>query len=359
MSGIKLAPGTGEYSMLAGHSGDPKIFQQDASPDLSGPDIFGFRSDVMTVTRRAVNLIRKFTMAAVNALYSSRSMGNPLKRAHSDSSSSVGGGTAAPQAPVKTTATGTVSNKKMKLQRPILSESPFPSLPRPSLLEAREVYTLLCEVHGTPRPSPATSAAPNLLEGLISNILSQSTSGPNSSRAKASLDAAFGCNNFSAIADASPDRVVEAIRCGGLAKKKGATIQKLLSAVHERHGSYSLQFLAATADGDRKTDAEVTAELVSYAGIGPKTAACFSSLCLGRESLAVDTHVWRLSKVLGWVPESADRVRTQAHLDRRLPGDLKLGLHVLMMRYGRTCTGCKKGSSGPCILKTYRRGRST
>ncbi|KAJ6550412.1 hypothetical protein DFH09DRAFT_1501402 [Mycena vulgaris] len=115
-----------------------------------------------------------------------------------------------------------------------------------------------------------------------------STSGANHSRAKASLDAAFGRNNFSVIADASPERVVDAIRCGGLAKKKGATIQKLLSAVHERHGSYLLQFLAATADVDRRTDAEVTAELVSYVDFGPKTAACISSMCLGRESLAVE-----------------------------------------------------------------------
>ncbi|KAJ7136951.1 DNA glycosylase [Mycena epipterygia] len=245
----------------------------------------------------------------------------------------------------------------LKLQQSFSSESPFPTLSRPSPVEAREVYTLLCEAYGTP-PNPrsdtvtSTATQPNILEGLICTILSQSTSGANSSRAKSSLDAAFGRNDFSAIADAPSERVIEAIRCGGLAKKKSATIQNLLSAVRERHGSYSLQFLAATADGERKTDPEVTREL-SYDGVGPKTVACVLSLCLDRESFAVDTHVWRLSKVLGRVPEAADRVLAQAHLDQRLPGDLKHGLHVLMMRHGRTCTGCKKGGSGACILKTY------
>ncbi|KAJ7720641.1 DNA glycosylase [Mycena metata] len=226
-------------------------------------------------------------------------------------------------------------------------DSPFPTIFRPTAVEAQEVYTLLCAAHGIPSAQAAFDE-PDVLEGLISTILSQSTSGPNSSRAKARLDATFGRNNFSAIARASPDDLIEAIRCGGLAKKKATTIQTLISAIHERHGSYSLQFLAATREDQRRTDAEITRELLSYKGVGPKTAACVLSLCLGREAFAVDTHVWRLSKVLGWVPESADRVRTQ----------LKHALHVLLMHHGRTCNGCKKDGTADCILRKYRRERS-
>ncbi|KAJ7513282.1 DNA glycosylase [Mycena galericulata] len=263
-----------------------------------------------------------------------------------------------------TTRATSQHSKKPKLNHPFVSHppAPFPENHRPSPSEAREVYHLLCEAHGTPdvqmfvsaAQSSVAAAAPNVLEGLISTILSQSTSGSNSSRAKAALDNAFGRNNFLAIATAPQERVIEAIRCGGLAKKKAATIQSLLEQIRSKHGSYSLQFLAASGEDERKTDAEVTQELLSYAGVGPKTAACVLSLCFGRQSFAVDTHVWRLSKVLGWVPETADRVRTQAHLDQRLPGDLKHGLHVLMMRHGRTCAGCKKSGQGACILKTYR-----
>ncbi|KAJ6614017.1 DNA glycosylase [Mycena sp. CBHHK59/15] len=210
------------------------------------------------------------------------------------------------------------ARKKIKIQQDFTDATPFPTLTRPTDAEAREWHTA------------------NILEDLISTILSQSTSGSNSSRAKAGLDTAFGRNNFSAIVDAPLERVVESIRCGGLATKKAATIQNLLSAAHERHGSYSLQFLVT------ETDAAVTQELLSYDGVGPKTASCVLSLCLHRESFAVDTHIWRLSKVLGW-----------AHLEHRLPGDLKYGLHVLMMHHGRTCSGCKKGGAGMCVLKEY------
>jgi endonuclease-3 len=94
-------------------------------------------------------------------------------------------------------------------------------------------------------------------------------------------------------------------------------------------------------------------ELVSYGGVGPKTASCVLLSCLERDSFAVDTHVYRLSKLLGWVPKTADRVLSQAHLDLRVPDELKYGLHVLLIQHGRTCSGCKKVGKGDCVLKTY------
>jgi endonuclease III len=87
-------------------------------------------------------------------------------------------------------------------------------------------------------------------------------------------------------------------------------------------------------------------ELVSYDGVGPKTASCVLLFCLNRPSFAVDTHVFRLSKMLGWVPAKSDRVLAQAHLDARVPGELKYGLHVGMVKHGRNCPACKAGATG-------------
>jgi endonuclease-3 len=101
-------------------------------------------------------------------------------------------------------------------------------------------------------------------------------------------------------------------------------------------------------------------ELVSFDGVGPKTASCVLLFCLGRDSFAVDTHVFRLSKVLGWVPDKANRISAQAHLEKRVPDELKYGLHVLMIQHGRVCKGCKKLglSTGSCVLKSYARQRA-
>lgn len=258
--------------------------------------------------------------------------------------------------------------RKLKLQASYATTSPFPSFSRPTHDDCHSVHDILVEAHGhRHRRTPSTTAnsaatcggVQNVLESVIGTILSQNTSGANSTRAKINLDQAFGHNNFNAIAEASPTSIVEAIKSGGLAVKKGATIQKLLHSVKAKHGDFSLQHLAtaSTSDGPLSNE-EIMQELMSFDGVGPKTASCVLMFCLGRESFAVDTHVYRLSKLLGWVPAKADRVATQAHLDLRIPGELKYPLHVLMIEHGRKCRGCKDRGTGPCILKQHIRDKS-
>ncbi len=278
--------------------------------------------------------------------------------------------------------TSTVSSpshpsKKLKLQASFTTRSPFPDYPHPTPEEALNVYQILSTNHPahvpalrrSPQPTNNSSQTcghvPNVIEAVIGTILSQNTSGANSARAKSNLDETFGRNNFEVIACAPKEEVVDAIRTGGLANKKAGMIQTLLRAVKEKHGVYSLQHLAGEprASGEKSVvmkDEEVMQELLSYDGVGPKTASCVLLFCLGRDSFAVDTHVYRLSRLLGWVPVRADRVLAQAHLDLRVPAELKYGLHVLMIQHGRTCKGCKKdGSETSCVLKAYLKDKKT
>ncbi|KAH9848779.1 DNA glycosylase [Lenzites betulinus] len=274
-------------------------------------------------------------------------------------------------------------SKKLKLLASHALASPFPDFPHPTPAEAAQVHVLLSSTHpdlaARPRvPSDANDSArtcgsvPNVLESLIGTILSQNTSARNSTAAKRGLDAAFGRNNFAAIAGADRADVVAAIKTGGLANKKAGVIQKILGEVHERYGVYSLQHLAggAAVKGKGKaegggvppaSDEEAMQELVSYDGVGPKTASCVLLFCLGRSSFPVDTHVFRLSRLLEWVPAKADRVTAQAHLDLTIPDALKYGLHVLMVGHGRRCKGCKGGSTSggktPCVLKAWLRNQ--
>ncbi|KAI0765897.1 DNA glycosylase [Trametes elegans] len=273
--------------------------------------------------------------------------------------------------------------KKLKLLASHSVASPFPDFPHPTPAEAAEMHALLASTHpdlaARPRrPSAANDSArtcgsvPNVLESLVGTILSQNTSSRNSTAAKRGLDAAFGRNNFAAVAEAKRADVVDAIRTGGLANKKAAVIQNILAEVHARHGQYSLQHLATAPEPDVKgkakeggsgskvSDEEAMQELVSYDGVGPKTASCVLLFCLGRSSFPVDTHVFRLSRLLGWVPQKADRVTAQAHLDLTIPDGLKYGLHVLMVGHGRRCKGCKSsgGGKGECVLKKWLKERN-
>ncbi|CAG9942234.1 unnamed protein product, partial [Clonostachys rosea f. rosea IK726] len=110
----------------------------------------------------------------------------------------------------------------------------------------------------------------------------------------------------------------------------------VLEQVHAKYGVYSLDHLFAEAD-----DAACMRELLSFKGIGPKTASCVLLFCLRRESFAVDTHVHRIT-------------------DARIPDGDKYPLHVLLIMHGKKCEECKAGGKnlGRCELrKAFRKSK--
>ena len=60
-----------------------------------------------------------------------------------------------------------------------------------------------------------------------------------------------------------------------------------------------------------------------FKGVGAKTVACVMMFCLARDEFPVDTHVWRISKKLGWVPAKANRDDTYRHMNIRVPADIR------------------------------------
>lgn len=247
--------------------------------------------------------------------------------------------------------------KKLKKLELYANTSPFPDYPHPTPAECKLAHKILSGLHG-PRVRPAEIVAskttagcgdsPSVLDALVRTILSQNTSDANSTRAKLSMDKAYGgSDNWSAIVEGGQDKLQEAIKCGGLSVVKSKVISSILKQVKEKYGEYSLDHL-------HTAETEVAyREMVSFQGVGPKTASCVLLFCLKRESFAVDTHVWRLSGLLGWVPKGADREATQAHLDVRVPDEDKYGLHILMVTHGKRCDECKAGgkSVGKCELR--------
>jgi len=100
--------------------------------------------------------------------------------------------------------------------------------------------------------------------------------------------------------------------------------------------------------------------MISFQGVGPKTASCVLLFCLQRESFAVDTHVHRITGLLGWRPAKATRDQTHTHLDVRIPDEDKYGLHILFVSHGKKCPECGAGgkSTGKCELrKVFRNGK--
>ncbi|KAG6183904.1 hypothetical protein E4U27_001134 [Claviceps purpurea] len=258
-----------------------------------------------------------------------------------------------------------LKDRKFKLFSATSRTSPFPDFPRPTPHECTIAHRILAHIHGERhRPeaiiAPTTSAgcgnSPSVLDALIRTILSQNTSNANSTRAKLSMDKEYGgCDKWAEIAHGGQARLQKAIQSGGLAAVKSKVIMGILDQIKDKYGVYSLDHLF------RASDQEALQEMMSFPGVGPKTASCVLLFCLQRPSFAVDTHVYRITGLLGWRPGGATtREEAQAHLDAVMPDEEKYPLHLLLVTHGRRCEECKAGgkSGGKCKLrKVFKGGR--
>ncbi|KAJ5757338.1 uncharacterized protein N7511_006032 [Penicillium nucicola] len=262
--------------------------------------------------------------------------------------------------------------------------SPFPEWAQPSAEECEEVNRLLSTIHGEitppviiPEPSLTVTGCgevPSVLDALIRTLLSGATTGANSARAFNGLVQRFGILtegigkgsvNWEAVRQATVKDVFEAIKSGGLADIKSKNLKGILDIVHQDNQTRRNDLVAnANPEEETKNDKsyeiacadqnvlslnhmhtltseEAMTELVKYPGIGPKTAACVILFCLQRPCFAVDTHIFRLTKWLGWVPPRANEVTAFSHLEVRIPDHLKYSLHQLFIRHGKSCSRCR------------------
>jgi endonuclease III len=250
-----------------------------------------------------------------------------------------------------------LKDKKLKSYAQFANTSPFPDFHHPTPAECKLAHRILSSLHG-PRTRPAQLIAstdragcgdsPNVLDALVRTILSQNTSDVNSTRAKKSMDKIYGrSDKWDAIVAGGQAKLQDAIKCGGLSVVKSKVILSILNQVYQKYGLYSLDHLHEASSED------AMAEMLSFQGVGPKTASCVLLFCLQRESFAVDTHVWRITGLLGWRPKTATRDETHAHLDVMVPDEDKYGLHILLVTHGKKCDECKAGGKnlGKCELR--------
>jgi endonuclease-3 len=198
----------------------------------------------------------------------------------------------------------------------------------------RTLHDDLVELYGPVETTESHGADPDRdpAEGvrqLLTTILSQNVADQNTARASESLFDTY--DDFAAIESADVNELAEVIRVAGLPETKATRIQRALTAIREETGgAYSLAFLDAMPTDEAKT------WLTDIKGIGPKTASVVLNFHFGKPTMAVDTHVERVSKRFGLVPESASNSRAHDVLDAVVPDELTYPLHVLLIEHGRT-----------------------
>jgi endonuclease-3 len=181
-----------------------------------------------------------------------------------------------------------------------------------------------------------------VLDQVVGTVLSQHTSDRNSERAFALLKQRFP--DWEQVLDAPHEEVADAIRCGGIADRKAATIQRILAAVEEREGRLDLERLR------RLDDAAVEEYLTSLPGVGPKTAACVLVFAMERDAFPVDTHVHRVATRLGWIPPGTSADKAHRLLAPAVPPEIRYELHVALIAHGRTVCRAGRPRCEECVL---------
>lgn len=204
---------------------------------------------------------------------------------------------------------------------------------------AQAVYAKLLEFYGQPEwrdPLPP-------LDELVSTILSQNTNDNNRDRAFQALRQHFP--TWEAVRDAEEQEVIDAIRPAGLGNQKGPRIQHVLREITRQRGELSLDFLA------QMPEAEALEWLMTFNGVGPKTASIVLLFSLGKPAFPVDTHIYRVSGRLGLRPAKMSADQAHIHLGRLFPPETYFAAHLNLIRLGREICQARRPRCPVCPLQ--------
>lgn len=94
-------------------------------------------------------------------------------------------------------------------------------------------------------------------------------------------------------------------------------------------------------------------ELTKLPGVGRKTANVVSSVIFDEPTMAVDTHVFRVSERIGFTTRSKTPLQTELVLLRYIPKDIIPKAHHWLILHGRYVCLARKPKCSDCGLTDY------
>ena len=173
----------------------------------------------------------------------------------------------------------------------------------------------------------------NAFQLLVATILSAQTTDVRVNLVTPKLFSRYP--NAAALARARPSDVEAIIKSTGFFRNKARSIIGMAQAVVADHGGN----VPGTMD-----------DLLTLPGVGRKTANVVLGNAFGlNEGVVVDTHVARLSKLLG-LTRQTDPVKIEQALMRLFPRDDWALLSHLLIFHGRRVCIARRPKCGECVL---------
>lgn len=170
-------------------------------------------------------------------------------------------------------------------------------------------------------------------ELLIAVILSAQATDVGVNKATAKLFPI--ANTPQAILALGVEGLKEYIKTIGLFNSKAENIIKTCRDLIEKH------------DGEVPQTRE---ELEALAGVGRKTANVVLNTAFGQPTIAVDTHIFRVSNRTNFAP-GKDVVKVEEKLLKVVPDEFKVDVHHWLILHGRYTCIARKPRCNSCIIE--------
>lgn len=196
----------------------------------------------------------------------------------------------------------------------------------------REVLTKLDELYGTTKNGFYHEEQWQLLVAIM--LSAQSTD----KQVDEALPALFGhFDSVEKMAAAPVEEIEDYIRSIGLYKNKAKNIKKCCGQIVEEYG------------GRVPDDME---GLLSLAGVGRKTATLFLADAYEIPGVTVDTHVFRISRRLGWA-KGKNPAQVEKELEQVLPKEHWIRINFQLIYHGRSICTARKAHCERCPLEVW------
>ena len=202
--------------------------------------------------------------------------------------------------------------------------------------KAHRVAVKLAAAYGSPRHGNKDDP----FEELVFIVLSQVTTHHSYGRVFERLRDAVG--SWDDLLAMPLRRLKALIKDAGLSGQKAPRLKAIARRL-------TADFGRATLDPLREmTDEDAEEYLTSLPGVGVKSAKCVLMYALGREVLPVDTHVWRVARRLGLLPDDLPYGRVHGAIEEAVAPADRYAIHVNAIVHGRRlclplrprCTQC-------------------